>query len=495
MADQAANEVDRAWRGTWWCPSEPDVVIAGTLVQQGATGDITLRLVGGFVETPGEPGSTVDSLSDGAFPVILGVSGVERFTLLDCAALSTISPLAGTPREQDITVLRALRGVHLEDPVEPIFESMTVTIEYLLGWMGPSSYSITLEQEQGAPWAGKQSAQSTPVDDITVHHGGLDFTFGVNYTQFGYEHRARANRRIMRNQEWADVRIKADETVCYNGFDSTVKAIMDLLALAAHAPAGAIEQTLVYGASESHQVSAGGPQRGEVEVIGRPNHRPGPRDNETALVQYLFTLHDVELADVLPKWLSIHERAELACSMLFGIRYVPTGYTPSRLLTVATAAESLHRKLYPDETHVPDDVLAAIITRIRAALHGKDYESKTGRRLVGEQMSRNEPSFLERMVSLADKPDQEAVAALVSDVPKWARFLRDQRNGMAHGIREPLEGKSARMVFDTLEVTAALLGLVLLSELGLSADVQQRAARMSHIWFIAREFNRALPAV
>lgn len=493
MPDQVPDAVDTEWRGTWWRPSDPDVVIAGTLVQQGGTGDILLRLVGGFVDPPGEPGP-VDLHTDGVFPVVLGVSGTERFTLLDCTMLSTISPFPGTPREQDISVLRALRGVHLADPAEPIFESLAVTIEYLLGWMGPSSFSITLEHERGVGWAGKQSAHSTPIEDITVHHGSFDYTFGVHYTQFAYEHQARANRRIMRNQEWAEIRIKADETVCYDGFDGSVKAIMDLLTLAAHAPAGAIEQTLVYGASESHPVSAGR-SRGEVEIIGRPIHRPVQGDRETALVQYLFTLQDVELTDLLPKWLSIHERAELACSLLFGLQYVPSGYTPSRLLTVATAAESLHRKLYPDETHVSQDVYEAIIARIRAALDGPDDESKTGRGLLGDQMSRNEPYFRERMQSLAGRPDQEAVAALVSDVPKWAKFLKDQRNGMAHGIREPIEGKSGRMMFDTLEVTAALLGLVLLSELGVSADVQRRASAMPHIAFMAREFNKALPDV
>ena len=40
---------------------------------------------------------------------------------------------------------------------------------------------------------------------------------------------------------------------------------------------------------------------------------------------------------------------------------------------------------------------------------------------------------------------------------------------MAHGDRERIGSDDAGMAFDALEVTFALLGLVLLSELGLSA--------------------------
>ena len=48
------------------------------------------------------------------------------------------------------------------------------------------------------------------------------------------------------------------------------------------------------------------------------------------------------------------------------------------------------------------------------------------------------------------------------------------------------------MAFDALEVTFALLGLVLLNKLGLSVEAQQRAASSQYVHVIVERFNKAL---
>jgi len=64
---------------------------------------------------------------------------------------------------------------------------------------------------------------------------------------------------------------------------------------------------------------------------------------------------------------------------------------------------------------------------------------------------------------------------------------------MAHGDRDQIGLDEAGMAFDALEVTFALLGLVLMSELGLSPEVQQRAASAQYLYLILERFNKALP--
>ena len=138
----------------------------------------------------------------------------------------------------------------------------------------------------------------------------------------------------------------------FRDFDRIAKAIMDLMTLAAHAPAGVIKETLRFTPPDAPSTS-GLRASIEVDVMGRQIHHPKPGPSETARAEYLFTLDDIQFADVLPRWLDLHERTWLGCSTLFGLRYIPEGYTTARLLAVATAAEAIHRGLFPEATRLP----------------------------------------------------------------------------------------------------------------------------------------------
>jgi hypothetical protein len=50
----------------------------------------------------------------------------------------------------------------------------------------------------------------------------------------------------------------------------------------------------------------------------------------------------------------------------------------------------------------------------------------------------NEVRYKDRLLALAAIPDGEAVGTLISDVSKWTKYLKDWRNGMAHGDRARL---------------------------------------------------------
>ena len=425
-------------------------------MQREADGAVVLNLIGGFsieVLTPIDEHQSSVSF-DGTFPMILGTSSGERFTLLECNATRTNGLLSIS--EQDIAVQRALRGIHLSDPDEKVFDSAQLTVEYLLGW----THSTTLEASaelNGWKWTGNQTATTKPIDDLTAVHGGYEYTLSVVFNQFWVEDRPRANERSLANREWAQLTIRSNSRTTFGGFDRSAKAIMDLMTLAAHAPAGVIQETVQFTPPEPHPAT-GEPMPKAVEVMGQQIHQPRPSAKEAAPIDYLFTLADIEFSEVLPSWLDLHEQAWLACNMLFGLLlYLQEGYVASRLLTAATAAESLHRALYPDAMRIPLERFDTIRQTVMEAL----ANDKAARQFVSDSLY-NEITYKERLLALATLPDQQAVAHLISDLPKWAKYVKAQRNGLAHGDRERLDSDSVHMVFVTLEVTKALLGLVLL---------------------------------
>lgn len=124
---------EREWRGQWWLPDKLDGIMPGILTQS-ENGDVLLKLIGGFSNTNlipvRETASTISYEPEfvDEFPIILGNSAGEPFTLLQC------NPVHTGGRKQDIRVLRILRGIHLNEPDEDVFDSVVLKIEYLLGW-------------------------------------------------------------------------------------------------------------------------------------------------------------------------------------------------------------------------------------------------------------------------------------------------------------------------------------------------------------------------
>jgi hypothetical protein len=230
-----------------------------------------------------------------------------------------------------------------------------------------------------------------------------------------------------------------------------------------------------------------------ADLFARQIHQPTTGAKETDRVEYLFTLDDVDLADLLTKWIELYERTWLVCGMLFGLRYIPEGYIQPRLMMSVTAAEAMHRELYPDETALPPDKFEEMKARIRGVLKGEDADSKEARQYVKDNLT-NRLSCKKRLLRLAKIPDQQAVAMLISDVDRWAKDMRDARDGMAHAIQERLipEGGGSTSYY-ALEINIMLVSLVLMEKIGVPGEIQRRAVGSRYLSYIIKEFNRTLP--
>ena len=392
---------------------------------------------------------------------------------------------------EDINVGQCLRGLHLASPDEARFTSTTVRIEYLLGWLGDrSTFGLTIEEENDG-WTGQHTVTTKRLDDLVVTCGDFEFTFAVVFDQFKHERHRRANELRMASKEWCELTIASKTVLPYSGFERQVKAITDLLTLTAHAPAGVLRQTLRYKTSDERLLELGVEEE-TADLFARQTHQPASGAKETEGVEYLFTLDDVDLADILPKWIELYERTWFVCGMLFGLRYIPEGYTQSRLMTSVTVAEAMHRELYPTETALPPKKFDDMLERILGALKGNDVDSKAARKYVKDSL-KNRLSCKERLLKLAKIPDQQAVAMLISDVDRWAKDMRDARDGVAHAIQERWTPEGAGSSYYALEVNIMLVSLVLMEKIGVPVELQRRAVGSRYLSYIIKEFNRTLP--
>lgn len=480
------------WKGTWWTPGAQGNAKPGTL-HYNDDGQLKLELVGGFSLT--EPveaaeGVWISQEHEPLFPVIHGLCGAERFTLFDVVAVHTSGGLFGDVTDQSLHALRGLRGIHAASAAERIFDSAKVRLEYLLGWTAQSTMRAKVTRKEGR-WTGEQTAQSTPADDLDATYGGMTFTLRVPHTQFRFDD-SRANQRTVSSTEWAELEVANPEPLSLDGFGQVIKAIADLMTLCAHAPSGALKRTLRFTASPEHPAPGGRP--GEAEVMGTQVHQPAPDSGSAARVEYLFTLADVDFATVVPAWLALYERASTACGVLFGLKYISQGYASTRLLSAASSAEALHQSLH-DSTPYSKAEFRELLTKALTAFPGEDAQSKSVRKFIKERLT-NHMTYRDRVLALAAIPDQEAVASLIPDIETWSDLLKKARNSAAHAGKAPANAeelaKTAGLQQALIEVTYALLSIVLIAELRLPIQVQRRAASVQSFIIAAANYTNEI---
>jgi hypothetical protein len=188
----------------------------------------------------------------------------------------------------------------------------------------------------------------------------------------------------------------------------------------------------------------------------------------------------------VPRWLALKEEARLGFNILFGLRYIRNGYVGTRLLGVATAAESIHRALYSTSTPLPKAEFRELKKKLK---HAVSEESEAVRNYVNNLQ--NHPAYRDRLLELASIPDSGAVDTLLTDREAWASQLRDARHDLAHANETADDSRESGALW-LLEVTYALLCLVAMERLGLSAELQRRAVAHPTMIWAARQFRKSL---
>lgn len=478
-----APMTERTWRGYWWEAETPETKVPGIL-HCTEEGEIRLELIGGFditIRLPLPSGNGYSVSSDSRdVPLIHGISGNKKFTLLDnsCVHTSGSGFFDGEIARQDWTSIRALRGMHLESLDAPIFTRAHLRLERLLHWSNQSAFQVSMTMKEGELPRSKQ-AERIRVEPITVRHNNLEVCLRLLTWDFRYEDQVVLNERSLSGKESAVLTFTPSRLVTCKHFDEVEKDMQDLLTLSTYEPCGALSRTLVYLRSDG--------EHEEIEVIGRQIYRTSDQKRRKRETEVLFSLADIDFAEIVPAWLNLKQKARTGCNIMFGLKYIEKGYVGTRLLGVATAAESIHAALRSASTPLTKQQYRQLKSKLLAAI------SDEPKHLIDfvNQGLRNNPTYNERMLELASMPDNVAVDALLGDREEWAKALKKSRNDLAHANERSSEDGETSQAFLLLEVTYALLCLVLMSELGIAPEVQRRAVNEnSRISYISRQFKK-----
>ncbi|WP_157550109.1 HEPN domain-containing protein [Microbacterium sp. Leaf161] len=445
--------VSKSWRGYWWLPSSPDARVPGRLVVE-EDGRCELQIIGGL-----DMGKATSRQLSERVPAIFGDAEGQRITVTDCFVVRQDGFGGPASQFQDIHVHEALVGVHVA-PEEAVFESAIVTIEHLSSWLAIQEH-VSRDGTDGV-----ESAATRRPSERSCEVDGWTFTARPLVQPF---HVVAQRARLTVNGEISNyLVIRAPRPVAAGGFDKPVLELMDLLTLASGEPSGQIALTLIHK-DPNEQLDRDGSSLSlerRVECFGARTHTAMPTESAVPDWRFLFTCADKSFEELVPAWLALRRRAPEACNVYFGMKYARPNFTEVRLLMIAITAETLHQSIREDETELPPEMFTDLRARVLASLEDADE-----RRWVKARL-RNAPSFLERLSSLVSIPSEAAVTAVIPDIEVWSRALRDARNNLAHTGNN----KSDEDIFVLENITASLLTLVLMSELGLTEETQDRAA-------------------
>ncbi|WP_123356733.1 HEPN domain-containing protein [Frigoribacterium sp. PhB160] len=427
-------------------------------------GDITLDLVGGFdlsIRTPLETGGWAVSADERPMPLIHGRANNQDITLQEAWTRKSTTYGFGFSNGPDVHLIganRAFIGTHI-DPDEPaVWQGAWVQLENLVTWLGTESIRQSAEIRRGSAAFAAVPDRSVVVQDWTYtavkRHGGFDFDL------------QRGDASVV-GLTSTRLRIDAPSPCTIETLDEHVKAFMDLLTLAAGTACGVVSMSVIPARAPASADSR--PQASnDIPTYVRHIHQaiplaPAPSD-------WRFTCDDRPFEELVSKWVPLQRTARGGTSAYFGNYYDRPGYTESRALLTAIAAEATHRSL--DITPPERDIDATVFeSRLRRAL---DAMTSDEERIWVRRKLRNNPtspSFRQRMRSILEQVDASTVGAIMSDSDQWLSDITKTRNGLAHEA----VGLGDRLL-ELEQATDATVAAYLMALLGLNAEAQRRTA-------------------
>ncbi|MYV47048.1 HEPN domain-containing protein [Streptomyces sp. SID2888] len=469
-SDPLNLDASAEWAGLWWLPDDPGCRVPGVLRYEPECG-LTLSLIGAFedrITTTPTPGVLMVHEGRRTWAVIYGAADQREISLFGCfpnRSQRTFGARVKTPDKQTIVATAALIGAHVGSEDEEAFSATEVSVEDLGHWAASTVFEGFLSAPSGRP-DGSGTISVKPMELQSVEVDGTEFTLMHRHTLPFFDQRRGGT--IGRMVDTAYIRITRREASSLSDAIGYARLIQDLIALATHRATGVIWIRLKLVPNDAVSESGGLRPERNVDVLYSP-YVVGKHDAKAAAHHHVFfTCEALSFEEVIPRWCEMYERLQSATNMVLGLRYAPARYVENNLLTAVGAAEVLHRGYDIDEPPIPSEDFKPM----REAMLAQVPEEHRSR-LRGSL--RNDPTLRDRLYALADRPDQEALSALVPDVDRWAKRTTRARNDLAHEGRTPNHELEELMAI--VDVTTAVVLLNLLNELGLSAERQREIVR------------------
>ena len=198
--------------------------------------------------------------------------------------------------------------------------------------------------------------------------------------------------------------------------------------------------------------------------------------------------------DFLPRWLELAPRVSPVTQILAAAWSGEFATVDTEALTLATAAEMLHRRLYPNAVRFSE----AQVNQAIEALDNSAVDEPIKESLLGALRTWwADKSYPQRLREIAE-PVAEAVPSAVGKIGKWKEAVRAQRVASAHGLGEEEAGHAP----DILDVHALnqslrwVLTFRLLLEAGVTREQLTAVAGRSQRYENAvRQWNHQLPQI
>lgn len=457
------------WAGIWWLSDNPDEKVPGVLHYDGK-GALALSLIGKF-ENPvikEEPflGGTKIKLVDGetrTWNVVHGVAENQEITLLGCDYKNTkhtlIAPVR-SPDKQTIVASIALIGIHIENENTSVFSSVEVSFEDLGVWAAVSGIERGFGFSDSEELAGRGCIQVTPCSEQSVTVENKEICLIPRNTLPYLEDQKGGT--IARISESVRIQIKSKTPLSLKDALEEVGIVQNLISLAMHRAVGTIWIQLEIEGTEpklpddrknprrrAHMLYAP-PALGVANAKAAENHRA------------LFTCGTIPFSEVVPRWYEVHSQMQTAINMIMSLRYAPTQYIESNLLTSVGAAEVIHRRLKIGTRPFPTDTF----TDMRSAMLAQVPEEHRGR---FRSAIRNDQTLRDRLHDLVNHLESTIISRLMPDAEEWAKRAVRARNNLAH------EGKtnhSDEELITIVDVTTIVVIFIVLQKLGISVEQQ-----------------------
>lgn len=431
---------DAPFDGHWWVPDDPSRMVPGRLELDEGVWRLTLL---------GWLGSwSSERHGDDYSGHVHGKVGAMPMTLIDTVGGGHERFGDRRPHKSALAANTVLTGVF--GSVDTTFRSASVRLRYLNEWAhrppwsrgstsGPSQSSVTYT-DPGRVEAVLPRATATLYRSPSGYFDELVLSRDDLFSHF-----------TMTSDEWIrfDFKEPTDlETIQHD----YVRPLLALIELAA------ADQSAILGFGA---VPVGADERDARVTVLSAIERTASKPKDP--VDLLFNMRAVAFEDVLPAWWRLHEEMGVVVDLLLQA-LKPGGHVGSQFFTAVTAVEGYHRRAYDSKM---SEEYRERRNRILRALSDEDRKW-----LKGKLAFAHEPTFAERLDEVVTKAGPLFPNA-VGNVSKWAKWVKDARNGIAHRkpSEEDLDAVEWRTMIRVTPTLQWLLSLVLLKDLEIPGDV------------------------
>lgn len=420
------------WDGYWWLPENPDNKVAGTLIYDGE-GGLNLKLDNHFDGyNPDEVGEVREDEHGNisrivrskdlliSYDVIYGVADGVDITIMDARDMSPIRlwRRTGSSYASDckINAEKLILGKHLENKENKVFNGLRVSVDNLGCW-----------------------------DSL---EGGQKFKFsalGKSIEICGVGSSEKPNQRGPFCQ------IISGEDFSLHEALEEVKVIQNFISFVVNQFSDIVWMQLQVG-NEFLDLLFLPVKIGVGTEVARGKFG-------AELTSNAFPI-DISLS----KWFELANRAQAAISMVIVMQFEKMPFVENDLLTVTMTSEVLHRNLKLGERPYVNKEFKLMREKLLEV-------APDGYKEMIKSSIRNELTFRQRLVSLADFVGEDLISALIPDVEYWAKEATKARNYLTHEGK--VKNQSVEELIAIVDVTKAVVVLSVMRYIGVSDEYQK----------------------